>query len=78
MFLTRLGFGSRMVVTGDTSQVDLPQGTSSGLRVVQGILENVDDIAFCTLTSKDVVRHALVSAIVDAYDLWTGSSGGRS
>ena len=78
MFLTRLGFGSRMVVTGDTSQVDLPQGTSSGLRVVQGILENVDDIAFCTLTSKDVVRHALVSAIVDAYDLWTGTSGGRS
>ena len=78
MFLTRLGFGSRMVVTGDTSQVDLPQGTSSGLRVVQGILENVDDIAFCTLTSKDVVRHALVSAIVDAYDLWTGTGGGRS
>ncbi|WP_083882683.1 PhoH family protein [Brevibacterium senegalense] len=78
MFLTRLGFGSRMVVTGDTSQVDLPHGTTSGLRIVQGILQNVDDIAFCTLTSKDVVRHALVSAIVDAYDLWTGASGGRS
>ena len=78
MFLTRLGFGSHMVVTGDTSQVDLPQGTTSGLRIVQGILQNVDDIAFCTLTSKDVVRHALVSAIVDAYDLWTGASGGRS
>jgi phosphate starvation-inducible PhoH-like protein len=78
MFLTRLGFGSRMVVTGDTSQVDLPHGTTSGLRIVQGILQNVDDIAFCTLTSKDVVRHALVSAIVDAYDLWTGTSGGRA
>ena len=73
MFLTRLGFGSKMVVTGDTSQVDLPTGTASGLRIVQGILEGVDDIAFCTLTSKDVVRHALVSAIVDAYDLWSAS-----
>ena len=73
MFLTRLGFGSRMVVTGDTSQVDLPTGTTSGLRVVRGILDGVDDIAFETLTSKDVVRHALVSAIVDAYDLWSAS-----
>ncbi|HLS33119.1 MAG TPA: PhoH family protein, partial [Brevibacterium sp.] len=73
MFLTRLGFGSRMVVTGDTSQVDLPSGTTSGLRVVQGILDGVDDIAFETLTSRDVVRHALVSAIVDAYDLWSAS-----
>ena len=73
MFLTRLGFGSRMVVTGDTSQVDLPAGTTSGLRIVRGILEGVDDIAFETLTSKDVVRHALVSAIVDAYDLWSAS-----
>ncbi|WP_425393439.1 PhoH family protein [Brevibacterium album] len=68
MFLTRLGFGSRMVVTGDTSQVDLPTGTASGLRIVEDILRNVDDIAFMRLTSKDVVRHALVSAIVDAYD----------
>ena len=73
MFLTRLGFGSRMVVTGDTSQVDLPTGTTSGLRVVRGILDGVDDIAFETLTSKDVVRHSLVSAIVDAYDLWSAS-----
>ncbi|HLR44408.1 MAG TPA: PhoH family protein, partial [Brevibacterium sp.] len=78
MFLTRLGFGSRMVVTGDTSQVDLPHGTTSGLRIVQDILQSIDDIAFCSLTSKDVVRHALVSAIVDAYDLWTGTSGGRA
>ena len=67
MFLTRLGFGSRIVVTGDTTQVDLPGGTQSGLRVVQGILRGVDDIAFCTLTSEDVVRHKLVGRIVDAY-----------
>ncbi|WP_433183967.1 PhoH family protein [Actinoallomurus sp. CA-150999] len=67
MFLTRLGFGSKVVVTGDVTQVDLPSGQRSGLRVVQDILEGLDDIAFCRLTSKDVVRHKLVSAIVDAY-----------
>ena len=67
MFLTRLGFGSRMVVTGDVTQVDLPSGTSSGLRVVQDILDNVDDVGFCRLTSHDVVRHRLVGAIVEAY-----------
>ncbi|MFB9776816.1 PhoH family protein [Brevibacterium otitidis] len=72
MFLTRLGFGSRMVVTGDTSQVDLPGATRSGLVLAQDILGHVDDIRFCRLTSKDVVRHDLVSAIVDAYDLWSG------
>jgi phosphate starvation-inducible PhoH-like protein len=68
MFLTRLGFGSKIVVTGDTSQVDLPRGTKSGLRVVEGILDSVDDIAFCRLTSGDVVRHRLVGEIVAAYD----------
>jgi len=67
MFLTRLGFGSTMVVTGDVTQVDLPSGSSSGLRVVQEILEGIDDVAFCRLTSKDVVRHRLVGQIVDAY-----------
>jgi phosphate starvation-inducible PhoH-like protein len=67
MFLTRLGFGSTMVVTGDITQVDLPGGTPSGLRVVQGILDGIDDVAFCELTSRDVVRHKLVSRIVDAY-----------
>jgi phosphate starvation-inducible PhoH-like protein len=67
MFLTRLGFGSTMVVTGDTTQVDLPAGTSSGLRVVEGILQGIDGIAFCRLTSSDVVRHRLVGEIVDAY-----------
>ncbi|HKX66803.1 MAG TPA: PhoH family protein [Intrasporangium sp.] len=68
MFLTRLGFGSKMVVTGDITQVDLPGGTRSGLRVVRDILDDIDDIHFAELTSNDVVRHRLVSAIVDAYD----------
>ena len=67
MFLTRLGFGSTMVVTGDTTQVDLPAGTASGLKVVEGILEDLDDVAFCRLHSQDVVRHKLVGQIVDAY-----------
>ncbi len=68
MFLTRLGFGSKIVVTGDVTQVDLPTGTRSGLRMVQGILDGVDDIAFCQLTNHDVVRHKLVGRIVAAYD----------
>ncbi|MEO3783149.1 PhoH family protein [Actinocorallia sp. B10E7] len=68
MFLTRLGFGSKIVVTGDVTQVDLPSGSRSGLSVVQEILENVDDIYFCRLSSNDVVRHRLVTDIVDAYE----------
>jgi phosphate starvation-inducible PhoH-like protein len=67
MFLTRLGFNSTMVVTGDTTQVDLPVGTASGLKVVEGILQGIDDVAFCRLESQDVVRHKLVGEIVDAY-----------
>jgi phosphate starvation-inducible PhoH-like protein len=67
MFLTRLGFGSKMVVTGDITQIDLPGGTSSGLKVVRGILEDIDDVHFTQLTSRDVVRHRLVSDIVEAY-----------
>ena len=67
MFLTRLGFGSTMVVTGDVTQVDLPGGTTSGLRIVQKILADIDDVAFCELNSRDVVRHKLVGDIVDAY-----------
>jgi phosphate starvation-inducible protein PhoH and related proteins len=67
MFLTRLGFGSQMVVTGDVTQTDLPSGAPSGLRQVQSILSDVADIGFCTLSSGDVVRHRLVSDIVDAY-----------
>ncbi|MCC2592690.1 PhoH family protein [Tessaracoccus sp. OS52] len=68
MFLTRLGFNSKVVVTGDVTQVDLPGGIRSGLRQVQGILDGVEDIAFCTLTARDVVRHRLVGKIVAAYD----------
>jgi phosphate starvation-inducible PhoH-like protein len=67
MFLTRLGFGSTMVITGDVTQVDLPSGTASGLRIVREILSDVEDVAFCELSSTDVVRHRLVGQIVDAY-----------
>ena len=68
MFLTRLGFGSRIVVTGDVTQVDLPGGQVSGLRVVQDILTDIPDIHFARLNSSDVVRHKLVGKIVDAYE----------
>lgn len=67
MFLTRLGFGSKIVVTGDITQVDLPGGAASGLRAAMRILDGIDDIHFAELTSADVVRHRLVSEIVDAY-----------
>jgi phosphate starvation-inducible protein PhoH and related proteins len=70
MFLTRLGFGSQMVVTGDVTQIDLPSGMKSGLRVVQEILDEIEDVHFIRLTSTDVVRHRLVSDIVDAYAKW--------
>ncbi len=68
MFLTRLGFGSKIVVTGDITQTDLPGGVKSGLRVVEGILDGIKDISFNRLTSHDVVRHKLVGHIVAAYD----------
>jgi phosphate starvation-inducible PhoH-like protein len=68
MFLTRLGFGSRIIVTGDVTQVDLPSGQLSGLRLVQDILDGVPDVHFCRLNSHDVVRHKLVGEIVDAYE----------
>ncbi len=68
MFLTRLGFGSKMVVTGDTTQVDLPSGTRSGLRIVEGILTGIEDVSFNRLSAADVVRHRLVGHIVEAYD----------
>ncbi|MGH3360776.1 MAG: PhoH family protein [Nocardioidaceae bacterium] len=81
MFLTRLGFGSQMVVTGDITQVDLPTGQHSGLRVVRGILGEVDDVCFTELTHHDVVRHKLVGRIVAAYDIFEerrqGGSGGE-
>ncbi len=70
MFLTRLGFSSKMVITGDVTQVDLPASRGSGLIEVQRILRDVDGIRFVFFDEKDVVRHHLVSAIVRAYDLW--------
>ena len=77
MFLTRLGFNSTMVVTGDITQVDLPGGHRSGLRVVEQVLADIDDISFCRLSSRDVVRHRLVSDIVDAYGRWEIGPGGN-
>ncbi len=67
MFLTRLGFNSKMVITGDITQIDLPDGKKSGLKKVLNILKNIDDIAICRFSQKDVVRHKLVQDIVNAY-----------
>ncbi|MDT3440905.1 MULTISPECIES: PhoH family protein [unclassified Pseudofrankia] len=78
MFLTRLGFGAKIVVTGDITQVDLPSGTRSGLRVVREILDGIEDVHFANLTSTDVVRHRLVSEIVDAYSRWDAAGGGEA
>ena len=80
MFLTRLGFGSKIVVTGDVTQVDLPGGVKSGLRVVEGILGEIEDVSFQRLTAHDVVRHKLVGQIVAAYDEFDahGPLGSRS
>jgi phosphate starvation-inducible protein PhoH and related proteins len=78
MFLTRLGFGSKIVVTGDVTQVDLPGGTKSGLRVVQEILDDVEDVHFAQLSSADVVRHKLVGDIVDAYAKWDAATEPQS
>ena len=74
MFLTRIGFGSKVIITGDSSQKDLPQGTKSGLDIAEKVLKNIDDIAFCKLTGKDVVRHPLVQKIVNAYDTYEAAS----
>ena len=70
MFLTRLGFGSKMVITGDVTQNDLPNGQPSGLGIIRDILEGVDDISFMELTADDVVRHRLIGDIVKAYDAY--------
>lgn len=74
MFLTRIGFGSKVVITGDSTQKDLPAGTTSGLDVAANVLRNVSDIKFCNLTSKDVVRHPLVQKIVKAYEEYEAKS----
>src|SRR5262249_54063944 len=77
MFLTRLGFNAKMVVTGDVTQVDLPQNRPSGLIEVQTVLRGIDGIRFVYFDDKDVVRHDLVSAIVRAYDRAPSGGGGR-
>ena len=77
MFLTRLGFGSKMVVTGDVTQVDLPFGTRSGLRIVEGILHGIEGVNFSVLDAADVVRHRLVGDIVNAYSIWDDAQRSR-
>ncbi len=68
MFLTRIGFGSKAVVTGDITQIDLPQGKTSGLREAQQILTRIEGIRFVLFDERDVVRHTLVQSIISAYD----------
>ena len=70
MFLTRIGFGSKVVITGDITQIDLPEDKTSGLKVAMKVLEGIDDIAICTLTGADVVRHRLVQRIIEAYEVF--------
>jgi phosphate starvation-inducible PhoH-like protein len=75
MFLTRIGFGSKAVITGDITQVDLPRGTESGLVDAMRVLDNVPGIAFTRFESVDVVRHTLVQRIVEAYDRQDAARG---
>ncbi|HJA68091.1 phosphate starvation-inducible protein PhoH [Lachnoclostridium sp. An169] len=77
MFLTRIGFGSKVVITGDSTQKDLPAGAASGLDVAVQVVKNLDDITICSLTSKDVVRHPLVQKIVKAYEDYEKKSAAR-
>ena len=70
MFLTRIGFGSKVVITGDITQIDLPEDKISGLKVAMRVLDGIDDIAICTLTGADVVRHRLVQKIIEAYEVY--------
>lgn len=78
MFLTRIGFGSKVVITGDETQKDLPAGQSSGLDVAVNVVKQIDDISICRLTNKDVVRHPLVQKIVKAYEEYENKSKNRS
>ena len=77
MFLTRIGFGSKAIITGDLSQKDIPKDAVSGLDVALKVLAGVEDIAVCNLTNQDVVRHPLVQRIVKAYDDYETKQSGR-
>ena len=78
MFLTRLGFGSKIVITGDVTQIDLPDGKPSGLKEAMRVLKNVEGIGICELTNADVVRHVMVQRIVEAYERYeTAKNGGK-
>lgn len=70
MFLTRIGFGSRVVITGDVTQIDLPEDKVSGLKVAMKVLRGIEDIAVCELSGADVVRHRLVQKIIEAYEIY--------
>ena len=70
MFLTRIGFGSKVVITGDITQIDLPEDKTSGLKVAMKVLDGIEDIAICKLTGSDVVRHRLVQKIIEAYEVY--------
>ncbi len=70
MFLTRIGFGSKVVITGDVTQIDLPEDKTSGLKIAMKVLKDIDDIAICELTGADVVRHRLVQKIIEAYEVF--------
>ena len=76
MFLTRLGFGSKIVVTGDVTQIDLPDGKASGLKEAMRVLRGVEDIGICQLTNADVVRHVMVQRIVKAYEDYENANNG--
>ena len=78
MCLTRIGMNSRAIVTGDITQIDLPDGKKSGLKDAERILRNIDDIGICHLTEKDVVRHALVQKIIKAYEKFENARAAKS
>ena len=78
MFLTRMGFGSKVVITGDVTQIDLPDGKASGLKEAMRVLRDVEGIGICELTNADVVRHVMVQRIVEAYERYeTAKNGGK-
>ena len=78
MFLTRIGFGSKAIITGDQSQKDLTANTTSGLDTALKVIKDIEGIAVCKLTSKDVVRHPLVQKIVEAYEKYDSKNANRS